>query len=161
MIWKKTSLDNITRQYPQTQVPLHIHHLWCWNSWPGRLQVQPSQHNSVQVQNTTTGKRTQTKNLIRFVDSESRNVARTLQEMEDFSPIGSSILNKSGVIAFGTNKYRLKNVFVFFHLKYLKKSNTSHTSCSWFKRSLQCSSTQFTSSLVVSRQPVLMGPNSG
>ena len=37
------------KQYPQTQVPLHIHHLWCWNSWPGRLQVQPSQHNGVQV----------------------------------------------------------------------------------------------------------------
>ena len=36
--------------------------------------------------------------LFRFVDSESRHVQRTLQEMEDFSPIGSSILNKSGVI---------------------------------------------------------------
>ena len=34
---------------------------------------------------------------LRFVDSESRRVQRTLQEMEDFSPIGSSILNKSGV----------------------------------------------------------------
>ena len=42
-------------------------------------------------------KRRQIFSLFRFVDSESRHVERTLQEMEDFSPIGSAILNKSGV----------------------------------------------------------------
>lgn len=35
--------------------------------------------------------------LLRFVDSESPMVQEVLSEMEAFSPVGSKILNKSGV----------------------------------------------------------------
>ena len=34
---------------------------------------------------------------LRFVDSETPRVKDILKEMENFSPIGSSILNRSGV----------------------------------------------------------------
>ena len=39
----------------------------------------------------------------RFVDSDNPMVQETLSEMEAFSPIGSNILNKSGVKTTTTN----------------------------------------------------------
>ena len=93
--------------------------------------------------------------LSRFVDSESRHVERTLQEMEDFSPIGSAILNKSGVILPFSSGWSI------LHWIHNNSHNEKHHLyiCSWSKRSPQCCLTLSTSLLEASKLRVLTGLN--
>ena len=93
--------------------------------------------------------------LSRFVDSESRHVERTLQEMEDFSPIGSAILNKSGVILPFSSGWSI------LHWIHNNSHNEKHHLyiCSWSKRSPQCCLTLSTSLLEVLKLRVLTGLN--
>ena len=82
-----------------TSVPLHFHFIWRGDIGSRGFQIQPSQHYSFQVRIVNCAKHTQNTQMcfFRFVDAESIMVKDLLEEMEAFSPVGSNILNKTGV----------------------------------------------------------------